>query len=84
MGDPGLVEGGSSLEANIGSRERWEGGAPGLSVSEPGNRAPPLPRGERVAGIARVGGKGWKLGGAMDFCPLCSFLSKKKEKKCSL
>lgn len=58
-----------------------EGGAPGLSVSEPGNMAPPLPRGERVAAIARVGGKGWKLGGAMDFCPLCSFLSKKKEKK---
>lgn len=44
MGDLGLLEGGSRSEANVGE---MEDGAPGLSVSEPGNMVTSLPSGER-------------------------------------
>lgn len=60
-----------------------EDGAPGLSVSEPGNMATALLSGERVAAIAGapgVHGERLETGRSVRFSHLLSLLSKKKKK----
>lgn len=50
-----------------------EDGAPGLSISEPGNMVAPLPSEERVAAVAGVGEGRLKTGRAIEFLPFVLF-----------
>lgn len=50
-----------------------EDSAPGLFVSEPGNKATPLASGERVAAVAGGGGGRMETGRSIRFLPLRLF-----------
>lgn len=61
-----------------------EEGALGLSLSESGNMATPLPSGERVPAVAGMGGERLETEEKHRISAICALCSVKRRKKCSL
>lgn len=58
-----------------------EEGALGLSLSEPGNMATPLPSGERVPAVAGMGGERLETEEKHRISAICALYSVKRRKK---